>query len=117
MPPQPSDPEPEKFKFLSNLNGFLTRLLAVKGENEISSRSTGLQHSLAQDIVYIVTSRRVKFPEGLLLPSVIKTFTNNTDVMNILSLLGHVVSYSILSKMHTENASFKRNSQMKLYCQ
>ena len=117
MPPQPSDPEPEKFKFLSNLNGFLTRLLAVKGENEISSRSTGLQHSLAQDIVYIVTSRRVKFPKGLLLTSVIKTFTNNTDVMNILSLLGHVVSYSILSKMHTENASFKRNSQMKLYCQ
>ena len=90
-PPQPSDPEPKKFKVLSNLNGFLTCLLAVKGKNEISSRRTRLQHSLAQDIVYIVTGRRVKFPKSLLLPCVIKTLTNNTDVINILSLLGHVV--------------------------
>ena len=48
----------------------------------------------------------MKNPKRLLLPSVIKTLTNNTEVINILSRLGHGVSYAILSEMHTENAYF-----------
>ena len=54
--PQTSDLEPEKFKMPSKLNEFLTCLLAVNRENELSHRSARLRHSLAQDIVYIVTS-------------------------------------------------------------
>ena len=45
-----------------------------------------------------------KTPKSMLLPSVIKTLTNNTEIINIINRLGHGVSYSILSKMHTENA-------------
>ena len=47
---------------------------------------------------------RAKTPKSMLLPSVIKTLTNNTEIINIINRLGHGVSYSILSKMHTENA-------------
>ena len=64
------------------------------------------RHSVAQDIVYIATNGRVKTPKSLLLPSVTKTLTNNTEVINILNSLVHGVSYSILSEMHTENAYF-----------
>ena len=55
-------------------------LAIVKGENEIRSRSTRLQHSLPRDIVHIITSGRVKTPKSLLLPSFIKTLTNNTEL-------------------------------------
>ena len=61
-PHQPSDLEPEKFKTPCKLNEFLTYLLTVKGENEISSRSAAT-----------FSSRRVETPKSLLLPSVIKT--------------------------------------------
>ena len=40
----------------------------------------------------------------MLLPSVIKTLTSNTKIINIINCLGRRVSYSILSEMHTENA-------------
>ena len=50
-PPQPSDYEQEKFKIPSKLNKLSTRLLTIKEENEISSRSARLRHSLSQDIV------------------------------------------------------------------
>ena len=79
-PPQPSDLQSEKFKISSKVNEFLTCLLIVKGENETSSRSARLRHSLAQDIVYIVTSGRVKTPKLLLLPSAIKILTNSTEL-------------------------------------
>ena len=79
-PPQPSDLESEKFKISSKANEFLTCLLIVKGENQTSSRSARLRHSLAQDIVYIVTSGRVKMPKCLLLPSAIKKLTKSTEL-------------------------------------
>ena len=79
-PPQPIDLESEKLKIPSKVNEFLTCLPIVKGENEIRSRSTRLQHSLPQDIVHIITSGRVKTPKSLLLPNFIKTLTNNTEL-------------------------------------
>ena len=59
---------------------------------------------MAQDIAYNLNGGRVKTPKSVLLPSVIKTLTNNTEIMNIINCLGHGVSNSILSEMHTENA-------------
>ena len=47
-------------------------------------------------------------------PSVIKSLTNNTEVIYILSRLGHCVSYSILCislKMYTENAYLIQKQQ------
>ena len=57
-----------------------------------------------QDIVYSVTEGKVKTPKSVLLPTVVKQLTDNTEIINTLNKLGHGVSYSILSEMHTENA-------------
>ena len=53
----------------------------------------------------------MKTPKSLLLPSVIKTLTNNTEVKNILSSLTYGVSYSILSEMYTKNAYLIQKQQ------
>ena len=103
-PPQPSDLESEKFVLPRNLDMFLTNLFAGKEDQSLSSRNATIKYSIAQDIVYNLNSVRVKTPKSILLPSVIKTLTNNTEITNIINRLGHGVSYSILSEMHTENA-------------
>ena len=100
-PPQPNDLNPDNFKMLKKLGEFLTTLITGKDNQDgISSRHARLRHSLAQDIVYIV----IKTPKSILLPSIIKQLTNNTELINTIHWLGHGVSYSILTEMHTENA-------------
>ena len=103
-PPQPADLEPEKFVLPRNLDRFLTNLFAAKEDQNLSSRNATIKYSIGQDIIYNLTSGRVKTPKSVLLPSVIKTLTNNTEIINILNRLGHGISYSILSEMNTENA-------------
>ena len=70
----------------------------------MNNRSARIRLSLAQDVVYNVTEGRVKTPKSVLLPTVVKQLTNNTEIINTLNKLGHGVSYSILSDMHTGNA-------------
>ena len=36
---------------------------------------------IGQDVIYIVTSGRVKTPKSILLPTFIKTVTNNTELL------------------------------------
>ena len=67
-------------------------LLNDKGEQ--SSRTDRLRYSLGQDIIYAATKGRVRTPKSILLPSMVKTLTNNTRLINILNRLGHGVSYS-----------------------
>ena len=104
-PPRPDDLTPDQFKVPDILNEFLNLVLAgTSDENCISTRLARLKFSFAQDIVYAVTGGRVKTPKSILLPSIIKTLTNNTEIVNIVNRLGHGVSYSILSELNTENA-------------
>ena len=56
-------------------------------------------------------SRRVKTPKSVLLPTVVKQLTNNTEIINTLSKLRHEVSYSVLSEMHTENGYIIQDQQ------
>ena len=79
-------------------------MTAQENEEQRSNRSAWIRLSLAQDIVYSVTEGKVKTPKSVLLPTVVKQLTNNTEIINTLNKLGHEVSYSILSEMHTENA-------------
>ena len=67
---------------------------------------------MAQYVVYNLNGGRVKIPKNVLLPSVIKALTNNTEIINIINRLGHGVSYSILSEMHTENAFSIQKQQL-----
>ena len=77
----------------------------------MSSRQARLKHSVAQDIVYIVSNGKVKTPKILLLPSIIKQLTTNTEIINIVHRLDHSVSYSILNEMHTENVYIVHDQQ------
>ena len=85
------------------MEAFLLYLFGGKEDGELGSWNSRYQHSLAQDLIYTVTGGRVKTPKRLLLPSVVKALTNNTEIITILNRLGHGVSYSILSEMLTEN--------------
>ena len=92
-------------KCQKKLGEFLATLITGKDDQDgISSRHARLRHSLAQDIVYIITKGRIKTPKSVLLPYIIKQLTNNTELINTIHRLGQGVSYSILTEMHTENA-------------
>ena len=85
--PQRSDLNPENFKMPKKLGQFLTTLITgQEDEEQMNSRSARLRLLLAQDIVYIVTERRVKTPKSVLLPSNIKQLTNNTEIINTTSI-------------------------------
>ena len=91
-------------KCQKKLGEFLATLITGKDDQDgISSRHARLRHSLAQDIVYIITKGRIKTLKSVLLPYIIKQLTNNTELINTIHRLGQGVSYSILTEMHTEN--------------
>ena len=69
-----------------------------------SNLQSRLKYSFAQDLIYSVTNGRVKTPKSILLPTMVKTLTNNTELIKILNKLGHGVSYSVLMELQTENA-------------
>ena len=111
-PIQTPDLEPERFNIPRYLNEFLTSLLGGKDNVALSSRNATIKYSIAQDTVYNLNGGRVKTPKSVSLPSVIKTLTNNIEMINIINRLGHGVSHSILSEMHTENAFRIQDQQL-----
>ena len=110
--PQPNDFQPENFKMPKMSGEFLTTLITARdSDDQMSSRQARLRHSIAQDIACIVSNGKVKTPKSLLLPSIIKQLTNNTEIINIVHRLGHSISYSVLNEMHTENAYIVHDQQ------
>ena len=95
-PPQSHDLTPEKFQIPQSLDLLLKTVM--------SSRPARLRFSIAQDIIYTTTEGRIKTPKSILLPTMVKTLTNSTELINILNRLGHGVSYSLLMEAQTENA-------------
>ena len=69
-----------------------------------SNRQSRLKQSFAQDLIYSVTNCKVKTPKSILLPTMIKALANNTQLINILNVLGHGGSYSLLMELQTDNA-------------
>ena len=63
-----------------------------------------LKYSLTQDLVYAVTNGRVKTPKSVLSPTLIKSLTNNTELINVINKFGHDVNYTLLMETQTENA-------------
>ena len=94
-PSKANDLQPENFKMPIILGEFLTTLITGKDCNDhMSSRQARLKHSIAQDSVYIASNGKVKTPKSLLISSIIKQLTNNTEIINIVHRLGYNVSYS-----------------------
>ena len=68
------------------------------------NRQSRLKYSFAQELIHSVTNGGVKTPKSILLPTMVKALTNNTELINILNKLGHGVSYSVLMELQIENA-------------
>jgi len=85
-----------------SLELFLTVLLTGHSDTQkCSSRSYRITHSLAQDIVYHVSTGRNKQPKHILLPWAVKSITGNTETIRLLNRLGHGISYTKLEELET----------------
>ena len=75
-------------------------------EKSKSTRVSRLKSSFGQDLIYAVSNGKIKTPKSILYPTVIKSLTNCTELIDITNRLGHGhgVSRSILEEMLTENA-------------
>ena len=113
-PPQPEDLQTNKFKIPETLNELLSSIFN-EFENE-NSRKSRIIYSLAQDIIYSVRNGKVKTPKSILLPTMVKTLTNNTEIISSLNRLGHGVSYSTLMESQTKNAYLLNEQQVSQEC-
>ena len=85
-PPQPNDLASDKIEIPQSLRVFL--------ETVMDTRPTRLMNSVAQAIIYNVSAGRIRIVKSVLLPSIVKTLTNNTELIHILNRFG----------LQTENA-------------
>ena len=82
-PPQPKDLEPKKLVIPEKLNEFLSKMFHE--EERPNARISRICYSFAQDIVYAVPNGKVKTPKSILLRTMIKSLTNNTELINVLN--------------------------------
>ena len=82
-PPQTKNLESDKFTIPNKLSLIMRSLLNDKDEQ--SSRTDRLRYSFGQDIIYAATKVRVRTPKSILFPSIVKTLTNNTTLINNLN--------------------------------
>ena len=94
-PPQPNDLTPDKIEIPQSLRVFL--------EPVMDTRPARLMNSVAQDIIY-VSAGRIRTVKSVLLTSLVKALTNNTELMHTLNRFGHGISYTLLMEAETENA-------------
>lgn len=58
-------------------------------------------NSFAQDLIFGVTSGNIKPPKQILQPFVVKTLTNNVELVSMLNRCDHGISYSQLEEINT----------------
>ena len=97
-PPKPKDLEASYFKVSEYLDIFMNVLLGNAIECN-SDRVERLKLSFSQDLTYAVSNGSIKTPKSVLFPNHIKSLTNNTELINITSRLGHGISYSLLQEL------------------
>ena len=72
--------------------------------------------TLSTRSLYAVTNVKIKTPKSILLPTMIKSLPNNTELINVLNRLGHSISYSTLMESQTENAFQILDYQLRSGC-
>ena len=102
-PPEPQDLVPDKF-LIPSLLDLMFQSLLQNDQVVMQPKGESLKLSFAQDNVYAVTNGRNKTPKSILLPTLIKSLTNNTEIINVINKPGHGVSFTVLMGTHTENA-------------
>ena len=103
-PPQANELRPEKINIGHFTDLFLNKLLSGEVIPSRSQRVSRLKLSFGQDLIYAVTTGKIKTVKSVLYPSVIKSLSNNTELIRFANLLGHGVCYSILEEIETETA-------------
>ena len=103
-PPQPKDLSNDAFQIPAMLNLFLNKVFTGRLQDSTSSRVNRIKLSMAQDLVYNVNRGLVKTPKSILLPYLVKSLTNCTELINVINLYENGVSYSILQELETEQA-------------
>ena len=95
-PPEPNDLAPDKIEIPQSLTVFL--------ETVMDTRPTRLMNSVAQDITYNVSAGRISTVKSVVLPSIVKALTINTELIHVLNCFGHGISYTLLMEAQTKNA-------------
>lgn len=87
-----------------SLNTFLSALFEYPKLNHIEQRSEVRKLSIAQDIVFSVSRGEIKTPKSILLTSLVKSLTNNTECIRVLNKLGHGIDYHAMEELETQEA-------------
>ena len=74
-----------------SLQILLTNIIACSNDR-MTSQQHQRMNSIAADLVYTITSGRIKMPKHVLLPFSIKSLTGNVEVIHILNRLGHGIA-------------------------
>ena len=87
------------------LDVFCSTLLTGKfNTDNISQRVFLKKNSIAQDIVFCASNRRIKTPKSTLFPCVVKALCNNMEITNLINTLGHGINYNLTREIDTEYA-------------
>ena len=85
------------------LENFLVHLIAGPvGNSNIQPSKVRRINSISQDIMYAVSSGKVKPSKQILLGMVTKSLTGSKKMVEMLNRLGHSVSYSAVEELETE---------------
>ena len=93
-PPQPNYPASDKI--------LIPQTLRVFQEILMNTWPTRLINSVAQDIICNVSAGRIRTVKAVLLPSIVKSLTKNTELIHILKRFGQGISYTLLMEAQTE---------------
>ena len=111
-PPHPSELDDNYVTIPHPLRLFLHCLLSGECDTTAgSSRTHRLVSSVAQDIIYKVTSGRVRPAKHVLLPWAVKSTTGNVELVKIMNRLGHGISYTKLEEIDTALCMTKLDTQ------
>ena len=95
-PPRLEDLNPENLNYPEKLEQLIDAIFKNQPDR--------LKLCIMQYLIYSVTLGRVKTPKKVLLPSIVKNLTKNTELINILNRLGHGICYTLLMEIQTKEA-------------
>ena len=102
-PPLCNELDMDCFPVSPSLRKFLSFVICNDAASN-NDKTERIISSLSQDLFYAVHQGKKLTPKSILLPLLIKSLTNNTELITTISRLGHSVSYTKLGEVITEVA-------------
>ena len=114
-PPLSEELDVETFPVFQLLQKFSSLVLTDETAPR-SDRYKRIVSSFSQDIFFAANQGKVLTPKGVLLTMLIKSLTNNTELVTTVSRFGHGVSYTKLPEIITEVAYSRINKNDGTVC-